>query len=78
MEPILQKLWLYLFLQRLIFLLTDHILSPSPDFGQQKQGQKCPAANFFQKGVCSPVNSHHFTFYDPSQYPFRFPLTAEE
>ena len=57
----------YAFLLHLIFLITDRIWSPSLDFGRQKHGQKCPAANFSQKGVCSPMYTGHFTFYDPSQ-----------
>ena len=33
-----------------------------------KHGQKGHASNFRSKGVCSPIYSHHFTFYGPSQY----------
>ena len=30
-------------------------------------------SHFCQKGVCSPMYTGHFTFYDPSQYLFSFP-----
>ena len=39
LEPIFWKLWPYLFFERLIILLTDPILSHSPNFGRPKQGQ---------------------------------------
>ena len=39
LEAQIQKLWEWDFLQRLIFLLTDRILSHSPNFGRPKQGQ---------------------------------------
>ena len=60
-------------LRYLIILLTDHILSPSTNFGWPKQGQNCPAANFRPKGVCSPMYTRLFTFYGPSQYLSSFP-----
>ena len=40
---------------------------------QPTSGQNWPVANFRQKGVWSPMNSHHLTFYDPSQYLSLFP-----
>ena len=68
------KLWLFcFFFQHLIFLLTVRILLHSPDFGRSKHGQKCPLANFCQKGIWSRLGSHHLTFYYPSQYFFSFP-----
>ena len=39
---------IYFFLW-LLFLLTDCILPPSPDFGREKHSQKCPLANVCQK-----------------------------
>jgi len=49
----------------------------SKSFGTHiTHGQNWPAANFRQKGVWSPMYSHHFTFYDPSQYLSSFLKTA--
>ena len=48
LEPKFWKLWPYLFLWHLIFLLTDRILSHSPNFGRPKQGPK-KILNFFSE-----------------------------
>ena len=47
---------------RLLFLQTDRILLPSPDFGREKHCQKCPSPNFCQRGVSSSICNDYFTF----------------
>ena len=46
LEAIFWKLWPYLFFGRLIILLTDPILSHSPNFGRPKHGQKFVVPTF--------------------------------
>ena len=61
------KLWLPGFLfHRPLILLAISVLTAFSNFGQAKHGQKGVPSNFCSKKVCSPMYSHHFTFYDPS------------
>ena len=61
------KLWLPGFLlHRPLILLAIRVLTAFSNIGQAKHGQKGLPSNFCSKEVCSPMYSHHFTFYDPS------------
>ena len=51
-----------------LILLDPCILPASSKFGQGKHSEKDLASTFRPKGVCSPMYTGLFTFYDPSQY----------
>ena len=71
--PVSKADWYFLSL----FLLTEIILPPSPNFKRGKHGQKGPAVHFV-KNVSVPLCILYTHCIDPSEYLFLFPRYGQK